>query len=78
MAERHRSRDGHRETEDFTHPEDTPRHGGRAQGAIERDVGTRDEEKQDVGKGGATRVTKKDEDGEGNLGGHHGTGGGAS
>jgi hypothetical protein len=26
---------------------------------------------------GATRVTKEDEKGQGNLGGHHGTGGGA-
>ncbi len=76
MAERHRSQDGKRETDEFIEdaPE-TPGHGGRKQGNLERDVGTRDEEKraekgQDAGK---TRVTKEDEEGEGNLGGHHGT-----
>jgi len=76
MAERHRSKDGQRETEQFTDRETTPGQAGRSQGREERDVGTRDEEKQAMKGGGATRVRKKDEEGEGNLGGHHGTGGG--
>lgn len=78
MADRHRSKDGRKETEEFTGREATPGQSGRAQGREERDVGTRDEEKQAVKGGGATRVQKKDEEGEGNLGGHHGTGGGKS
>ncbi len=75
MAERKRSKDGTSETEQFVDDAvDTPGHAGRGQGGLERKVGTRDEEAQSVGSGGATRVTKSDEKGEGNLGGHHGTG----
>lgn len=75
MAERHRSKDGKQETKEFIDEDlDTPSQQGRSQGQLERQVGTRDEQKQTVGSGGATRVTKKDEKGEGNLGGLHGTG----
>ena len=75
MADRHRSQDGRRETDAFTDDTKAPGHSGRAQGALERKVGTRDEQKQAEKGAGATRVTKEDEAGEGNLGGHHGTGG---
>lgn len=80
MAERHRSMDRRQETEDLVEDDlDTPGHGGRKQGNLERDVGTRDEKKRaEKGEAGATRVTKEDEEGQGNLGGHHGTGGGSS
>ncbi|MGR3323124.1 MAG: hypothetical protein ACU0DK_14470 [Pseudooceanicola sp.] len=79
MAERHRSQDGTRETEEFVDDEiGTPSHQGRAQGNLERKVGTRDEKKRaEDDRAGKTRVTKEDEEGEGNLGGHHGTGGGS-
>lgn len=76
MADRHRSSDGTRETEAYTDEADTPSQQGRAQGNLERKVGTRDEmrraEKGDAA--GVTRVTKSDEKGQGDLGGHHGTG----
>ena len=75
MAERHRSSDGVSETEQFVSDRPTPGQQGRAQGNLERKVGTRDELKQSVGDGGATRVHKADEKGQGDLGGHHGTGG---
>lgn len=77
MAERHRSKDGKRETEDFTDGAETPSQQGRAQGNLERKVGTRDElRRADKGEdAGITRVHKSDEKGEGDLGGHHGTGG---
>lgn len=78
MAERHRSKDGLRETDAFTDREKTRGQSGWSQGREERDVGTLDEEKQVMKGGGAMRVTKKDEEGEGNLGGHHGAGGGKS
>ncbi len=75
MSERHRSSDGTRETEAFTEGAATPSQQGRAQGNLERKVGTRDELKQDEQGGGATRVHKSDEKGQGDLGGLHGTGG---
>lgn len=78
MAERAKSKDGVRETERFIDDVDQPHHQSRSQGDLERDVGTRDELKQVQKGGGATRVTKEDEEGEGNLGGHHGTGGGST
>ena len=75
MAERHRSKDGRSETEELTGDAETPSQQGRAQGELERKVGTRDESKRlDKGEMGKTRVTKSDEKGEGGLGGHHGTG----
>ena len=75
MAERHRSKDGTRETEEYLDDEIAPGQQGRKGGNLERQVGTRDLLKcarQD--RPGATRVHKSDEKGEGNLGGHHGTG----
>ena len=75
MAERKRSKDGTSETSEFVDDSvDTPSQAGRAQGELERKVGTRDEERQADGDAGTTRVTKRDEKGEGNLGGLHGTG----
>ncbi|MBJ3761958.1 hypothetical protein ILP92_04245 [Maribius pontilimi] len=75
MAERQRSKDGVKETEKFTDEAAAPSHQGRSDGALERKVGTRDLENTAKHGEGATRVTKSDEKGEGNLGGHHGTGG---
>ncbi|WP_116084261.1 hypothetical protein [Tropicimonas sp. IMCC34011] len=74
MPDRKRSQDGTRETDEFTTDLPTPSEQGRAQGELERKVATRDEEKQALKGGGATRVTKSDEKGEGGLGGLHGTG----
>lgn len=74
MPERIRSKDGTRETEAFTSEAGTPSQQGRAQGNLERRVGTRDELRDAEQGAGATRVTKDDEKGDGNLGGHHGTG----
>jgi len=75
MAERKRSHDHERETDRFTEGPETPGHQGRSQGNLERDVGTQDEKKRaEKGDAGVTRVTKEDEKGDGNLGGHHGTG----
>jgi hypothetical protein len=79
MADRKRSKDGRSETEELLGDEETPSQQGRSQGNLERNVGTQDGLKRAT-KGedaGATRVTKEDEKGQGNLGGHHGTGGGA-
>lgn len=75
MAERHRSKDGKSETEEYLDDADTPKEHGRAGGNLERKVGTRDLLKRATDdRPGATRVQKADEKGEGNLGGHHGTG----
>ncbi|CAM4330325.1 hypothetical protein [Palleronia rufa] len=75
MAERQRSKDGTSETEQFVDDKvATPDHSGRAQGELERKVGTRAEESAAKQGEGIERVTKADEEGEGNLGGHHGTG----
>ncbi len=76
MAERQRSQDGVRETDAFLEdaPE-TPSQQGRGQGNLERDVGTRDALRRATEtRPGITRVRKSDEKGQGNLGGHHGTG----
>ncbi|WP_272009723.1 hypothetical protein [Roseovarius sp. ZX-A-9] len=76
MVHRHRSKDGTRETEAFMKGPDTPSQQGRGDGNLERDVGTRDALKRARDdRAGATRVRKSDERGQGNLGGHHGTGG---
>jgi len=76
MTERHRSADHSRETQKYVDEDlKTPAQGGRSQGNLERDVGTRDEKKRaEKDDPGVSRVTKSDEAGEGNLGGHHGTG----
>ena len=74
MAERHRSKDGTKETEKYVGDDATPGQQGREGGDIARRIGTKDEEKRRVqGDTSVTRVTKKYEKGEGNLGGHHGT-----
>ena len=76
MAERHRSQDGTKETERLVDDAETPSQQGRAQGNLERNVGTQDTMKR-AQKGedaGTTRVTKEDEKGQGGLGGLHGTG----
>lgn len=75
MAERKRSKDGTSDVETYLDDAvDTPNHSGRAGGELERKVGTRDEQRQSENGEGSTRVTKSDEAGDGNLGGHHGTG----
>lgn len=65
MAERHRSKDGRRETEEvFGKPDDIDQK-GRTGGRLSRNVGTEDEEKRSTERpAGATRVTKslKDEE----------------
>lgn len=64
MAERHRSTDGTRETDQFIEdmPE-TPDHQGRNGGQVARDVGTEDALKRATQQGvaGVTRVTKSTE-----------------
>ena len=75
MAERYRSQDGRQETKDYLDGAETPGQQGRSGGNLERKVGTRDALKRaEQDRPGATRVTKSDEKGDGNLGGHHGTG----
>ncbi|KNG92284.1 hypothetical protein [Pseudaestuariivita atlantica] len=75
MAERYRSNDGEKETDAYLDDAPTPAQQGRAQGNLERKVGTRDTLKRATqDRPGVTRVRKSDEKGEGNLGGHHGTG----
>ncbi|MCR8825996.1 hypothetical protein [Pseudosulfitobacter koreensis] len=75
MADRHRSNDGKQETKEYLDDAETPSDQGRADGNLERKVGTRDTLKRTKDdNAGATRVHKSDEKGEGNLGGLHGTG----
>jgi hypothetical protein len=74
MADRIRSKDGTRETDDYLGEAGTPGQQGRAGGNLERKVGTRAEEERARQGDGVTRVTKADEKGEGDLGGLHGTG----
>ena len=65
MAERQRSKDGKRETEEVlgTNTEDTPSHGGRDGGNLARTIGSEDEEKRAEDRpAGKTRVRKADED----------------
>lgn len=71
MAERKRSQDGHRETEDVLgeKPEnltESPDHADRSGGEINRKVGTRDELKNtDATSSGNTRPKAQDTDGSG-------------
>ena len=60
MVERHRSKDGSKDTEQFS---DTgPGGAGRAGGNLARDIGTKDELKRSKERpAGVTRVTKSDE-----------------
>jgi|TARA_B100000965_G_C19161685_1_gene570611 hypothetical protein len=62
MAERKRSEDGRRETEEYLDGTETPDQAGRAGGETERQVGTRDLQKRaEEDQPGATRVRKSDE-----------------
>jgi hypothetical protein len=62
MAERHRSQDGRQETDAYTDDEATPSQQGRADGGVERQVGTRDLLKRaEEDRPGVTRVRKSDE-----------------
>ncbi|WP_375172636.1 hypothetical protein [Pseudooceanicola sp.] len=70
MAERHRSQDGRRETEEILgdKPEnlDAPDHQGAKGGNIQRKVGTRDERKRlDETSAGATRPLGQDKNSSG-------------
>jgi hypothetical protein len=67
MAERHRSKDGSRDTDQFIEEmPKTPSHQGREGGEIARDVGTEDSLKRanQQGAKGTTRVTKKHDEPE--------------
>jgi len=72
MAERHRSKDGTRDTKEFLDDEPAATDAqGRAGGDVARKTGTKDElRKAEDARAGATRVTKsdKDRDGTDNLG----------
>lgn len=70
MAERHGSKDGHRETEEILGdaPEnlEAPDHQGSKGGNLQRKVGTRDEKKRlDETSAGATRPLGGDKNGSG-------------
>lgn len=62
MAERKRSRDGTRDSDEYLGAEGTVSGQGRAGGELQRDVATRDEKKRATERpAGKTRVTKSDE-----------------
>lgn len=62
MAERHKSNDGKRETEEVLGEKGSVSQGGRSGGALPRDIGSRDELKRATERpAGTTRVTKSDE-----------------
>ena len=65
MADRVKSKDGVRETDDYLSDADTPDQQGATGGETARKVGTRDEEKTAEGNEGATRVKGSDDRGEG-------------
>lgn len=66
MAERKRSNDGRRETEEVHGAEGIISHGGASGGDLARKIGTRDEEKRTVSRpAGATRVEGSDKRKEG-------------
>ncbi|SFC05294.1 hypothetical protein [Tropicimonas isoalkanivorans] len=65
MPERIRSKDGSRDTDEVLGEQGQISQQGRADGNLQRKVGTRDELKRSNERpGGATRVTKSDEEGE--------------
>lgn len=67
MAERHRSKDGHRETDEVLGDQSDIGQQGRSGGRLARTVGTKDEVKcADERPAGATRVTKSMEKDEAN------------
>jgi hypothetical protein len=60
MAERKRSHDGHRETEEILGEPGAVDHGGRQGGRIAREIGSLDEKKRATERpAGATRVTEE-------------------
>lgn len=66
MAERHRSKDGSRDSDRIEGEPGAASHAGRAGGRLSRQIGTRDEEKRAVERpAGRTRVRKSDEKDEG-------------
>ena len=66
MPERHRSKDGRRETEEILGAEGTVGGQGREGGRLARDVGSKDELKRAMERpAGATRVTKSMEQEDG-------------
>lgn len=67
MAERHRSKDGRRETEDLFGDTAGIDQQGRSGGRLARTIGSKDEQKRSTERpAGATRVTKGLEDEEDN------------
>ncbi|WP_439523783.1 hypothetical protein [Marivita sp.] len=65
MAERHKSKDGRRETEEILGDKSDVAQQGRSGGRLARTVGTKDEMKRTEERpAGATRVTKSMEDEE--------------
>ncbi|WP_417210675.1 hypothetical protein [Antarctobacter sp.] len=59
MTQRHRSKDGHRDTKDILGAEGSIPHGGHAGGRLSRHIGSKDELKRAYERpAGATRVTK--------------------
>lgn len=77
MAERHRSKDGSRDSDKYIKDmPDTPKQQGREGGDIARDIGTEDSLLRATKQGtrGVTRVTKskEEEDPSENHGGPHG------
>ena len=68
MADRERSEDGEQETKDYVGNAPTPSQQGRADGQLQRRVGTRDEKKRAAQDDpGVTRVRKADEIATGNT-----------
>lgn len=66
MAERKRSKDGHRETKEILGEEGSVSHGGRTGGRLAREIGSEDEEKRAKERpAGATRVRKSNEQEDG-------------
>jgi hypothetical protein len=62
MADRIKSHDGRRESEEILGETGSVSQGGRSGGRLARDIGTQDEEKRAIERpAGATRVTKADE-----------------
>lgn len=66
MAERHRSKDGTRETDDYIGDDATPGQQGRSDGNLARQVGTKAALRRvEKGEDETTRVTKSDRIAEG-------------
>ena len=63
MADRKRSKDGHKDTDDILGAKGQVSQQGRTGGRLSRDIGTQDELKRAVERpAGKTRVTKSDEE----------------